>query len=93
MLGQPLHQVGGVDRLEETEGVEGVLLLESVGLSVSLAEPFADLDDLATRRAAGPAMAKSKLRGSVASNAVMRTCSWSTSAGSSPRAIRAVRRW
>ena len=45
MLGQSENQFGGADRLEQAEGVEGVLLVES-RLPVGLSEPFADLDDL-----------------------------------------------
>ena len=46
VAGEACHQVGGLDGLEDAEGIEGVLLFEPVGPVVSLLESLADLDGL-----------------------------------------------
>lgn len=43
---EALHEISGVDCLEQPEGVECVLLLDSVRAPVGLSKSFADLDGL-----------------------------------------------
>lgn len=51
----PSHQDVRIDGLEQPEGVEGVLLLESVRLPVGLRETLGNLDDLRREQRALPA--------------------------------------